>query len=119
MAKTFHNLTLNLTSSELEQLTARAEAVNRRPAEHAVEVLCERLEWPDLAEAAVQQAQLAELTGERDRARDSAALHEADAHALREQLIEMVGTGEIVVSIGFFEKVGLEVPRPFLARRGL
>lgn len=72
--------------------------------------------WPDIAEAADQQAQLAEIAGERDRARDSAALHEADAHSVREQLIEMVGTGEIVVAPGFFAKIGCEVPSTYMAK---
>lgn len=116
MAKTFHNLTLTLTASELEQLTASAEAAKRLPAEHAIALIFDRLDWPDLAEAAAQIAQVNEIVAERDRARDSAVLHEADAHGVREQLIEMVGTGEIVVSPGFFAKVGCEVPRTYLSK---
>lgn len=118
MADKTLKLEVSLPESTALKLAEFAEGQRLSLAEYVAHVLRRSVtgSWPDIAEAAEQQVQIDVLTAERDRARDSAVLHEADAHAVREQLIEMVGTGEIVVSPGFFAKVGCDVPSTYMAK---
>ena len=99
-----NTLTLTLSTETRTALQAEADRENVSLERHINTILARRVarpSWPDLAESAALADEVERLEGERDRARDSAVLHEASEHHLRALVTDAIERGAIIASSSF------------------
>lgn len=99
-----NTLTLTLSTETRTALQAEADREHVSLERHINSILARRVarpSWPDLAENAALADEVERLEGERDRARDSAVLHEASEHRLRMEIEASLASGALVASTGF------------------
>ena len=95
--KTPLKLTLHLDADTRSWFLAEARAEGRSPDSHLEAILTTRFahpSWPERAEASALAMELACVTHERDRARSSAVLHEAEAEQAIRCLAEVAAALE-------------------------
>lgn len=100
----YNTLTLTLSTETRTALQAEADEQHLSLERYINEILARRVahpQWPDRAESAVLAEQVEILTAERDRARDSAALHEASEQRLRDAIAAALEHGRVVASPAF------------------
>ncbi|MEV8337000.1 hypothetical protein [Leucobacter sp. NPDC077196] len=115
MGKNTLNLTLSLDETTIAAF--RTEAADRDISENRLinEIINRRYShptWPDLAEAAALAAELERVTGERDRARDTAVLHSDASDALAGQIEASITMGDIIANgraIRAFRALGVKL----------
>ena len=99
-----NTLTLTLSTATRTALQAEADHEGVSLERHINGILARRVakpSWPDIAENAALADEVERLEAERDRARNSAVLHEAAEHRLRTAVESAIEDGTIVASSAF------------------